>query len=283
MMSSTKLCMAFVVILLLLFSQLAIAKKVTLKCSRGYQVNITFTLHYPLQEPPDDRRSFTMTCPPDSVIDVPDGYQQIQVQPGDGTMTAPDGSQTDLALPSPVDNSPAGSAGGWAPWPPLPLGEYHSYIGSRQHWEIDPFAPPFIQAGEVLLGEYVAGSRFPFTVTILNQKTQQPIEGASIALKSSSTGINSSTLLSNSSGEATFDADAGGVYFIRVEAAGYFPQVSDEFQLLGEHKWTMLLLSGNVLPVNSPAILDYLSLILMLIVIILVVIVFMVRRRQSHP
>lgn len=232
-------------LLLLVIAVEAEAKKVTLKCSRGYSVDITFKVWYPTD--PASFRTFHMTCPPTAKIDIPDGYHGISVDPGEGTMTAPDGTQTDLQLPSPVDNSPNGSDLGVAPWPPLFPG-HHSYIGTSAHWEEDPQAPPFIQDGELLLGEYEDGAVFPLTVNILNSGTNVPISGAVVTAVTPG-GESTPTVSTNGNGRAIINLPAGEVYQIKVDAANFLPQVSDEFMILGNHMWTMVMtpdsISGN--------------------------------------
>lgn len=263
------LCLSILLLVVAIESQ---AKKVTLKCSRGYSVNITFKIWYPTD--PSSFLSFTMNCPPTAVIDIPDGYDGISVDAGDGTMTAPDGTQTDLQLPSPVDNSPLGSDLGVAPWPPN-FPAHHSYIGTSTHWEEDPQAPPFIQDGELLLGEYEDGAIFPLTISVLDSRNNAPVEGVAVTILVPG-GVIAASGTTDSNGRAVLNLAAGSNYQIKVDSAAYMPQVSDEFMVLGAHMWTMIM-TPNAASRNQISILTWG---LVVLSVLLLLLIFSTRRTR---
>jgi len=260
-------------ILLFVATAEAEAKKVTLKCSRGYSVDITFKVWYPTD--PSTFLSFRMQCPPTAVITIPDGFNGISVEPGDGTMTAPDGTQTDLQLPSPVDNSPNGSDLGVAPWPPLFPG-HHSYIGSSAHWEDDPQAPPFIQDGELLLGEFDEGAVFPITVSALDSVNNIPVSGAAVSILIPD-GSTAATGTTDGNGRIIFNLAAGGVYQIKVDTAAHMPQISDEFMILGVHMWTMVM--TPIVSSSNPV--TPLTWIFIILSVLLLIVLLFTRRRRT--
>lgn len=194
-------------------------------------------------------------------------------------MTAPGGTESDLQIPSPVDNSPPGSAGGWPPWPPIPSPPFHTYIGSSLHWEVDPYAPPIIQDGELLLGEYDEGTSFLFTVTVLDGVRGSPIAGASVTVLNAGDDTPATTGFSNGDGKAILTLEAGGDYYIKVESTDHFPQVSDEFQLLGNHLWTMILTPGKANGDGLSRIVLGIGILLLLISLIF----FLIGRRRQSP
>ena len=266
-------------VLLMFFAAEASAKRVTLRCARGYSITVNVTLSYPSGE----TLEFTLYCPQDldadpprrSRITVPDGYDEIRAE---GNMQGPNGFDEDFELPT-EDGNPPGSSGGFAPWPPpRPFRTYQSNgpVSSTTVWVRDPLAPAFIQAGEMLLGEFDDGGSYDLTVALVETGTGNPVAGN----QTTSTPKIAASSNSGADGRVTVSLDAGGEYFIRTSGAGYSTQESDEFAMLSGHMWTMVLTPAPSTPVVPPATNIWKGLFGLAVLLVLVLLILLFRRRS---
>ena len=97
--------------------------------------------------------------------------------------------------------------------------------------------------------------------------------GVSITALNASDATPAASGTSDADGKTILTLEAGGVYYIQVESPNHSRQVSDEFQVLGDHSWTMALTPGA-------GAMNPLSLLILIIGIVLILIsgVLFVRR-----
>ncbi len=268
----------FCVVLFVCGCTLAEAKTVTLRCSPGYTISVTFELHVVLTEAEreageSDTWTRTLSCPPDQTIDIPAHAQPYDGIHAEWDMTDPNGAESSGSLPAaPAPNDPPpGRYAAWGVhyWAPT------SYICNFRSCVEDPIAPTFMQPGEFVIGSYDEGSNFDLTTAVLDAKSMQAIPNATVTIHLEKDDSKSAEGMTGISGRKRLSLKAGGTYYIQVESLGYFSQRSDDFQLFRDHEWRMLMTADTATSKSSSV--NWLVWSLLLLVIILVI--FIARRR----
>jgi hypothetical protein len=82
------------------------------------------------------------------------------------------------------------------------------------------------------------------TVNVYDIDTGLAISGAMVTVVNSTSNILLTSGTTNSDGKTMLTLDNGGEYYLRAESPNHWPQVSDEFMIVSDHIWTMVLTPG---------------------------------------